>query len=129
MVQGQILDHVEDGSTIYTDEHGAYASLEDLSYKHETVRHQAKEFVRGDVHTNSIESVWALLERTVMGVHHNISVRHLRRYLNEVCYRLNEGNVKIHVRDRVSALCLMCAGVTLPWKKLKSDRPRNSSVL
>lgn len=129
MVQGQILDHVEDGSTIYTDEHGAYASLEDLSYKHETVRHQAKEFVRGDVHTNSIESVWALLERTVMGVHHNISVRHLRRYLNEVCYRLNEGNVKIHVRDRVSALCLMCAGVTLPWKKLKSDRPRNSSAL
>ena len=92
------------------------------------MRHNAKEFVRGDVHTNSIESVWALLERTVTGVHHNISARHLRRYLNEVCYRLNEGSVKIHVVDRVGALCLMCAGVSLPWRKLTGSRrsPRSS---
>ena len=57
MVQGQILDRVEDGNTICTDKHEDYISLEDLSYKHETERHQAKQFVREDVHTNSIESV------------------------------------------------------------------------
>lgn len=118
MVQGQIIDHVEDGSTVYTDEYGAYASLSSLSYTHDTVKHSAKEYVRGTVHTNFMESVWAILERTVMGVHHHISVKHLKRYLNEVCYRLNEGNVKVHVKDRVGALCMMCAGVTLPWKKL-----------
>ncbi len=52
MVQGQIHDHVVDGSTVYTDEHGAYAPppppLDGLSYNHETVKHKAKEFVRGD---------------------------------------------------------------------------------
>ena len=64
-----------------------------------------------------------------MGVHHHISVNHLKRYLNEVCYRLNEGNVEVHVKDRVSALCLMCAGVTLPWKKLTGSRRRSSSSL
>ena len=129
MVQGQIHEHVADGSTIYTDEHGAYKGLEDLPYQHETVKHKAKEFVRGEVHTNSIESIWAILERTVMGVHHHVSVNHLKRYLNEVCYRLNEGSVEVHVKDRVSALCRMCAGVTLPWKKLTGSRQRSSSDL
>lgn len=129
MVQGQIHDHVVDGSTVYPDEHGAYAGLDGLSYHHETVKHKAKEFVRGDVHTHSIESTWAILERTIMGVHHHISVNHLKRYLNEVCYRRNEGNVEVHVKDRVSALCLMCAGVTLPWKKLTGSRRRSSSSL
>ena len=103
MVQGQIHEHVEDGSMIYTDEHGAYRDLEGLFYRHETVRHSAKEYVRGEVHTNSIESVWAVLQRTIMGVHHHVSVKHLKRYLCEICYRLNEGNVEVHLKDRISA--------------------------
>ena len=126
MVLGQIHEHVEDGSGIYTDEFGAYKNLDGLFYQHETVRHSAKEYVRGEIHTNSIESVWAILERTIIGVHHHISVQHLKRYLNEVCYRLNEGNVRVHVKDRISALCLMCAGVTLSWKKLTASPQRSS---
>ena len=60
------------------------------------------------VHTNSIESVWAILERSITGVHHHVSNKHLKRYLNEICFRLNEGNVKIHVKDRIGALCSLC---------------------
>ena len=73
----QILEPVLHGSTIYTDDHGAYVGLKGLSYKHETVRHKSKEYVRGEVHTNSIESAWAILERTIMGVHHRISVKRI----------------------------------------------------
>lgn len=120
-IEHEIFRHVQHGSTIYSDEHKAYSGLEGIFYKHDSVNHGLKEYVRGTVHTNSIESVWAILERTIMGVHHHVSRKHLGRYLAEVCYRLNEGNVKIHVRDRVGMLCTMCVGVTLPWKKLTKD--------
>ena len=120
-IHRKVHEHVETGSEIHTDEHASYDGLEGLFYTHESVNHSAKEYVRGNVHTNSIESVWAILERTIMGVHHHVSKKHLGRYLAEVCYRLNEGNVKIHVRDRVRMLCAMCAGVTLPWKKLTKE--------
>ncbi|MCY4144765.1 MAG: IS1595 family transposase [Gammaproteobacteria bacterium] len=124
-LQSKIHEHVKHGSEVYTDEHKSYNGLDGLFYSHDTVKHSAKEYVRGSVHTNGIESVWAILERTITGVHHHISVKHLKRYLNEVCYRLNEGNVKVHVKDRVSALCLMCAGVTLPWKRLVRNHQRS----
>ena len=125
-IHRKVREHVKIGSAIHTDEHAAYASLEGLFYTHESVNHGAKEYVRGNVHTNSIESVWAILERIIMGVHHHVSKKHLGRYLAEVCYRLNEGNVKIHVRDRVRMLCAMCAGVTLPWKRMVEDCPQEN---
>ena len=121
-IVGNINRHVKIGSTIYSDEHRAYNSLDGIYYKHDSVKHSQGEYVREDVHTNSIESVWAILERTITGVHHHISFKHLQRYLNEVCYRLNEGNVKVHVKDRVAALCTLCAGITLPWKNLTNPK-------
>lgn len=124
-VVGSIERHVERGSTIYSDEHRAYKRLNGKHYQHDAVRHSQGEYVKGSVHTNSIESVWAILERTVMGVHHHISNKHLKRYLNEVCFRLNEGNVKVHVKDRIGVLCSLCAGVRLPWKNLISNDRRD----
>ena len=66
-VQQVIEQNVEAGSTLHTDEHKAYAGLKDRLYRHETVNHSAEEWVRGDVHTNGIESVWALLKRGIVG--------------------------------------------------------------
>ena len=117
-VVSNIYRHVEIGSTIYSDEHRAYNSLDGLYYDHDSVKHSEGEYAREQVHTNSIESVWALLERTITGVHHHISFKHLQRYLNEVCFRLNEGNVKVHVRDRIAVLCSLCAGARLTWKQI-----------
>lgn len=125
-IVGTINSHVEIGSTIYSDDHKAYKQLDGLDYKHSSVKHSQKEYVRGKVHTNSIESVWAILERTVMGVHHHVSKKHLKRYLNEVCYRLNEGNVNVHVKERVGALCSLCAGVRITWKELINNAPRKA---
>lgn len=58
-----IHGEIEAGSQLYTDEFGAYSDLDGLFYRHSTVNHSAGEFVRGSAHTNSIESVWAVLKR------------------------------------------------------------------
>ena len=56
-----------DTEAIYTDELPAYWGIEDADTRHESVNHSAEEWVRGDVHTNGIESVWSLLERSIVG--------------------------------------------------------------
>ena len=77
-IQAEVLNTVEEGATLYTDEHGAYTGLEEL-YRHESVKHSAKEFVNHMAHTNGIESVWAVLKRSAC----TITARALRRYVNE----------------------------------------------
>lgn len=75
-----VLEHAAPGAAIYTDEHASYVGLPD----HETVNHKSGEYVRDAVHTNGIESVWALLSRTLMGVYHHVSPKHLHRYVDEL---------------------------------------------
>ena len=69
----------------YTDENRAYNALD----HHETVCHRVGEYVRGQVHTNGIESFWALLRRGHKGTFHQISPQHLHRYIDEFAGRLN----------------------------------------
>jgi transposase-like protein len=60
--------------------------------KHETIKHKDKIYVRGDVHTNTIESAFSLFKRGVTGSFHIVSIKHLQRYLNEFSYRFNRRN-------------------------------------
>lgn len=101
-LQGKIQGNVAKGSTVYTDDHRAYLGLR--GYHHSTVNHSAKEFVNGMTHTNGIESVWAVLKRGYNGVYHNMSVKHLGRYINEFTFRLNEGSCDIDTLDRMVSL-------------------------
>jgi hypothetical protein len=73
-------------------------------YEHLSVNHSAKQFVDGMAHTNSIESVWAVLKRGFYGIYHSFSQKHLQRYINEFTYRLNEGNVRAQTMDRIEAI-------------------------
>lgn len=84
-----ILQKVEKNATIYTDEHGGYIGLKSYGYKHKTINHSAKQYADGNVCTNGIESYWALLKRGHYGTFHNLSKKHLQRYVNEFSYRLN----------------------------------------
>ena len=70
------------------------------------------------VHTNGIESVWALLKRGYHGIYHGFSVKHLQRYINEFTFRLNEGNCKIHTLDRIDSLLGMAVGKRLTYANL-----------
>jgi len=57
--------------------------------KHETIRHKDKIYVRGDVHTNTVESAFSLFKCGLMGAFHKVSLKHLQRYLNEFSFRFN----------------------------------------
>ncbi len=74
---------------VVTDEHSGYRHLAGAGYRHETVRHGAGEYVRGPVHTQTIESFWSLLKRGIMGAFHHVSERYLPFYLNEFTFRHN----------------------------------------
>jgi|SRR5579859_1364342 len=117
-VQNEIHGVVEAGSTVYTDEFGAYSDLDGLFFNHETVNHSAGEFTRGAVSTNSIESVWAVLKRGLHGVYHHASRKHLHRYVDEFTFRLNEGNVGRHTTLRLDSFVDGVAGKRLTYKRL-----------
>ncbi len=110
-----INQNVEVGATICTDDHRGYIGL---PYKHETVKHSAKEYVNGMAHTNGIESVWALLKRGYNGVYHNWSRKHCCKYVNEFTFRLNEGNCERDTQDRLDDLFRAMSGKTITYKEL-----------
>ena len=112
-IRAAVRNAVAPNTTLCTDEHAAYDRMPE--FDHKTVCHSAKQFVDGMAHTNGIESVWAVLKRAFYGVFHSFSVKHLQRYLNEVCYRLNSGNVAIHTLNRIDSLLGMCMEKRLTW--------------
>ena len=79
----------DEAEAIYTDELASYLGIADDNTRHETVSHKADEWVVGDVHTNSIEGVWSLFKRSIMGSFHKVSAKHLDRYLAELEWRFN----------------------------------------
>ena len=88
-LKGFILETVKQGSTIYTDENKSYHGLDNWLYKHDSVQHSTFEYVRGDVHVNTLEGFWSLLKRQIVGIHHSVSPQHLQRYCNESAWRYN----------------------------------------
>jgi transposase-like protein len=83
---------VADGTRLITDEHNSYKPLHKI-YQHETVTHSLKVYVIGDVHTNTIENFWSVLKRGLYGIYHQVSEKHLERYLNEFASRYNSRNI------------------------------------
>ncbi len=89
-LQGFIQANVSNGSCVITDEFAAYRGLNRHGYNHQTVNHTAGEYVRKFyIHTNGIESFWALLKRGHYGIYHFMSPKHLHRYVNEFAFRQN----------------------------------------
>lgn len=84
-----IIDNVEKESIIITDEFRSYRGLNKEFVKHEVVNHGKKEYVRGEVYTNTAEGYFGLLKRGVNGTFHHISKKHLHRYLSEFDFRYN----------------------------------------
>ena len=89
-----IRANVDKSATIHTDEFQVYNSLTRLGFIHQRVWHGAKEYARGDVHTNTIEGFWSLFKRSVDGTHHSISPLYLQNYLSEYVFRYNHRNDK-----------------------------------
>lgn len=90
-----------EGNTIYTDELGSYNLVSKIGYTHERIQHAAQRYVRGMVHTNTIEGFWSLCKRGIDGVYHAVSPKYLPSYLDEYGFRYN------HRRDSVSMFQLL----------------------
>lgn len=87
-VIGVISKRVALDSRLYTDNHRAYKQYGNgYRYTHSAVNHSIGEYIRGQAHTNAIESFWALLKRGYYGVYHHVSAKHLQRYLDEFSTR------------------------------------------
>jgi len=84
-----MLKNVERGSTVSTDELHSYDLLTFEGYKHGQVTHSAKEWARGEHHTNNIESFWNLFKNSVRSTHIHVSGKYMQRYLNEFAFRSN----------------------------------------
>ena len=95
----------DDAAAVFTDEYRGYRTLiADEDTRHESVNHSAEEWVRGDVHTNTIENVWSLLKRSIIGSYHHVSVKHLDGYLDELEWRYTNRDNDFLFRDTIMAL-------------------------
>lgn len=110
-LQGFVGDQADADATVYTDDARAYQGL---PYKHETVKHSVGEYVRDQAHTNGIESFWAMLKRGYQGTFHQISPKHLHRYVHEFADRHN-----IRPHDTLTQMQLLAQGMV--GKRLKYE--------
>lgn len=110
-----IEKNVKSNSAIFTDDHRSYLGLNEKGYKHSIVNHSRKEYVNGIAHTNSIDSFWAILKRGIYGTFHNVSVKHLQRYVNEFSFRLSTENKACSFID---AICNHANKSVLQYKQL-----------
>ena len=102
-LQDFVEENTEEDATVYTDDAAAYRGVE---REHEAVRHSVSEYVRGQAHTNGIESFWSMLKRAHAGTFHKISPKHLDRYVREFAGKHNHRNsgTLVQMRDTVARL-------------------------
>jgi len=115
-VIGKLEDTISiEADALYTDDSRLYERMPSNIQKHEIVNHSAKEWVRGDVHTGTIDGYWGLLKRGVIGSFHQISVKHLDRYLTEFQFKWNHRKSQDIFTLVIAALVI---GSALPYATL-----------
>ena len=112
-LQSEIREHVLAGSALFTDALKSYDGLDE--FQHEVVDH-AVEYVRGEVHTNSLENFWSLVKRGLNGTYISVEPFHLFRYLDEQAFRYN--NRKMNDGDRFDIVVRQIVGKRLTWDQL-----------
>jgi len=112
-LEGFVLGNVEVGAMVYTDEHSGYKGLS-KSFGHSSVRHGVGEYVNGMAHTNGIEGFWAMLKRGYKGTYHQMSRKHLARYVTEFAGRHN-----VRSLDTIAQMTQLAKG--LDGKRLRYD--------
>lgn len=85
----QVRQNVDSTARVFTDQWGAYVSLPQYGYGHESVNHGIGEYVRGEAHTQNIENVWSTFKRGIHGVYRVVSKKYLQAYADEYEWRYN----------------------------------------
>ena len=122
-LQGFVAEHAAPGAKVYTDDASAYQGM---PFDHATVTHSLSEYVKGDVHTNGIESLWSMLKRAHKGTFHKLSAKHLDRYVQEFAARHN-----LRDEDTSDIMAAMATGMEhkrLRYRDLKADNGLSSGA-
>ncbi len=122
-LQGFVKDHATPGATVYTDDAAAYESL---PFDHAVIKHSLSEYVKGDVHTNGIESLWSMLKRAHKGTFHKLSPKHLNRYVQEFAGRHN-----VREQDTIEQMQTVSDGMNgkrLRYRELVADNGLDSGA-
>lgn len=93
----QVAQFVKGAAKLYTDEWLGYKGISKI-YDHSFVKHNEGEYVRGRVHTNTIEGFWSLFKRGIFGIYHFVSKKHLQKYVDEFVFRYNTRTSKDQIR-------------------------------
>ena len=112
-LKGFVVDNVETGAAVFTDEHSGYRGLS-ASFAHCSVKHSVGEYVNGMAHTNGIESFWAMLKRGYKGTYHQMSAKHVERYVTEFAGRHN-----VRGLDTIMQMTMLAKG--LDGKRLRYE--------
>jgi transposase-like protein len=125
VLQREILDGVEKGSTVYTDGHPGYDQLLLNGYLHQVINH-TEEYVRGQVHTQGIDNFWSLLKRGLTGTYVSVEPFHLDRYVTEQVFRYNNRATKdnpLNDADRFTLAVSQITGKRLTYAELTGKVP------
>ena len=116
-LQPLMLENISRLTKSHTDEAHAYKSIGRFFYRHETVKHRANEYVRGEVHTNTIEGYFSIFKRGMRGIYQHCSHKHLQRYVNEFNFRYsNRVALGYNDADRADVLLKGIVGKRLTYQ-------------
>lgn len=85
---GLVYDNVSREAKVMTDDFGGYNYIQHHN-EHKTIAHGRKQYVQGNVHTNTIEGFWSQFKRSVRGTYVHVSKQHIQSYINEFAFRYN----------------------------------------
>jgi len=113
-VAPEVVEHVEAGSHLYTDELKSYEGLRNR-YAHEVIDH-TEAYVKGQIHTNGLENFWSLFKRALKGTYVSAEPFHLQAYADEQCFRFN--NRKLTDPERFAITMKQIVGRRLTYNEL-----------
>src|SRR6266705_2455074 len=94
-LHGLAKEYILPSSTVFTADYLSYDGLQTEGYVHKRIRHSAKIYVSGDIHTQAIEGFWSMLKRGIGGVYHSVSAKYLQSYVSEYAWRYNHRNDRV----------------------------------
>lgn len=115
-LESMIVEHVKIGTELFTDEFLSYSKIGSL-YPHQSVSHSKGQYVKGEAHSNTMESFWATFKRGYYGTYHTMSKKHLQKYVNEFVFRHNNRTASL-VDAFADAIMRVSESGQLPYNKL-----------
>ena len=118
-----LANHASRESDLRTDELAAYKDIGWNFASHETVKHSADEYVRGDAHTNTVEGYFSILKRGMNGTYQHVSEEHLKRYLAEFDFRYsNRAGLGADDVSRAARIVTGAKGKRLTYRTTSGER-------